>query len=353
VKLTTVQTLKMSWRGRLSSNFKEIRFVFNPQSQDSRGVFSFIHSNYQELKALNPLLPFVVRTSVADITPMVYARQASGPVEFEFSVANWDPSKIEKRFAELVKGAESPQQRDLLTFHDEDDRIAIKTFNNLKASGFFDAAKASQDFDDWIEKSELTKERRKLKLLFIEHFRERFQTLIDNEWKTLKREYNAELDSVSHKGEAEGLNNNQIADRVEDISTPLLSGDFKDHILNTATVQFRKQILDVPEIKAQIDKLNSLGQNLVAQAKTEPVYRKLRQHIEEAARIAKERNRGDYSAIKPPTDAEISERLNPSRDAIIDKLIRDEYERPDVVQDWKNIIDVNNPPQPGFWKIRI
>ncbi|KAL4171401.1 hypothetical protein KRP22_009496 [Phytophthora ramorum] len=51
----------MSWRAQISRSIQELRFVACDTSQSSAGLRTFFRKNYDELKMLNPLTPFVYR----------------------------------------------------------------------------------------------------------------------------------------------------------------------------------------------------------------------------------------------------------------------------------------------------
>jgi hypothetical protein len=49
----------MSWAARISTNLQEVKLIFNPVTHV--GTKQFIEANYQQIKQLNPRLPFMVR----------------------------------------------------------------------------------------------------------------------------------------------------------------------------------------------------------------------------------------------------------------------------------------------------
>ncbi|KAF8040537.1 hypothetical protein BT93_B2691 [Corymbia citriodora subsp. variegata] len=51
----------MAWRGQLSKNLRELRFLFCQSSPASSPARSFVEKNYKELKTLNPKLPILIR----------------------------------------------------------------------------------------------------------------------------------------------------------------------------------------------------------------------------------------------------------------------------------------------------
>lgn len=53
----------MSWKASLSRNLPVLRFFACPNSPSSNGVVSWYKNNYQVLKALNPTMPLLLRTT--------------------------------------------------------------------------------------------------------------------------------------------------------------------------------------------------------------------------------------------------------------------------------------------------
>ncbi|KAK8829138.1 NADH-ubiquinone oxidoreductase 11 kDa subunit [Blastocystis sp. ATCC 50177/Nand II] len=51
----------MAWRYKLGKNLQELRFLYCEKSVGSKGVRDFIEQQYNGLKAMNPILPIVVR----------------------------------------------------------------------------------------------------------------------------------------------------------------------------------------------------------------------------------------------------------------------------------------------------
>jgi len=53
----------MSWKAGLSRNLPLLRFFACPKSPSSNGVVSWYKSNYETIKALNPTMPLLLRTT--------------------------------------------------------------------------------------------------------------------------------------------------------------------------------------------------------------------------------------------------------------------------------------------------
>jgi len=53
----------MSWKAGLSRNLPILRFFACPESPSSKGLLSWYNKNYQVLKALNPMMPLLLRTT--------------------------------------------------------------------------------------------------------------------------------------------------------------------------------------------------------------------------------------------------------------------------------------------------
>ena len=51
----------MAWRYKLGKNLQELRFLYCENSMGSKGVRDFIQKQYNGLKAMNPILPIIVR----------------------------------------------------------------------------------------------------------------------------------------------------------------------------------------------------------------------------------------------------------------------------------------------------
>mmetsp|Transcript_45585 Transcript_45585/g.55860 ORF Transcript_45585/g.55860 Transcript_45585/m.55860 type:complete len:91 (+) Transcript_45585:76-348(+) len=73
----------MAWKG-LSSKVFEMRFVLCQQGTGSSGIRQFLIMNYNEMKALNPTLPILIR-ECNGITPKITLRKEFGN-ENEFYV---------------------------------------------------------------------------------------------------------------------------------------------------------------------------------------------------------------------------------------------------------------------------
>ncbi|CBK22735.2 subunit NDUFA2 [Blastocystis hominis] len=51
----------MAWRYKLGKCLQEVRFLYCESSAGSKGVRDFIEKQYYSLKAMNPILPIIVR----------------------------------------------------------------------------------------------------------------------------------------------------------------------------------------------------------------------------------------------------------------------------------------------------
>ncbi|EME32302.1 NADH dehydrogenase [ubiquinone] 1 alpha subcomplex subunit 2 [Galdieria sulphuraria] len=102
----------MSWRARLSHVFEELRIVYSTKHPESSGVRNFIAANYDELKLLNPGLPFYVRCCDG-IKPHVSTRMSNGFYETSL-VAGLDVQGIERTLQRLVQKGEEQTKRPLL-----------------------------------------------------------------------------------------------------------------------------------------------------------------------------------------------------------------------------------------------
>eukprot|EP01125_Pyxidicula_operculata_P021858 TRINITY_DN8706_c0_g1_i1.p1 TRINITY_DN8706_c0_g1~~TRINITY_DN8706_c0_g1_i1.p1 ORF type:complete len:134 (+),score=34.58 TRINITY_DN8706_c0_g1_i1:23-424(+) len=91
----------MSWLARLSTNMQEVRLVLCARSESSRGARLFIEKNYQQIKRLNPKLPFHVRHGI-DVSPRIIARYDYGG-EAHRELANLSEEEIKLQLKELVE----------------------------------------------------------------------------------------------------------------------------------------------------------------------------------------------------------------------------------------------------------
>ncbi|KAE9611113.1 putative ribosomal protein/NADH dehydrogenase [Lupinus albus] len=63
----------MAWRGHISKNIKELRFLLCQSSPASSSARAFVEKNYKELKTLNPKLPILIR-ECKGVEPQLWAR---------------------------------------------------------------------------------------------------------------------------------------------------------------------------------------------------------------------------------------------------------------------------------------
>eukprot|EP01122_Echinamoeba_exundans_P010629 TRINITY_DN4017_c0_g1_i2.p1 TRINITY_DN4017_c0_g1~~TRINITY_DN4017_c0_g1_i2.p1 ORF type:complete len:126 (-),score=32.39 TRINITY_DN4017_c0_g1_i2:188-565(-) len=90
----------MSWRARLSTNLRELRFLFSESAKHSEGTRRFVENNYSELKALNPKLPFLIRTGT-ETRPIVVARYDYG-AEKLFNLDDLSEQEVTEKVRELA-----------------------------------------------------------------------------------------------------------------------------------------------------------------------------------------------------------------------------------------------------------
>lgn len=91
----------MAWRGHLSRNLKELRFLFCQTSPASSETREFVHRNYKDLKTLNPKFPILIR-ECSGIEPQIWARYDMG-CERCVSLDGLKEAEINKKLEELVK----------------------------------------------------------------------------------------------------------------------------------------------------------------------------------------------------------------------------------------------------------
>lgn len=91
----------MAWRGHLSRNLKELRFLFCPTSPASSPTRIFVQKNYKDLKTLNPKLPLLIR-ECNGIEPQLWARYDMG-VERGIRLEGMTEQQIAKAIEDLVK----------------------------------------------------------------------------------------------------------------------------------------------------------------------------------------------------------------------------------------------------------
>ncbi|XP_072992294.1 NADH dehydrogenase [ubiquinone] 1 alpha subcomplex subunit 2 [Typha latifolia] len=94
----------MAWRGHLSRNLKELRFLYCQSSPGSTQTREFVHRNYKDLKTLNPKLPILIR-ECSGVEPQIWARYDIG-VERYVRLDGLTEAQISKKLEELVKAGE-------------------------------------------------------------------------------------------------------------------------------------------------------------------------------------------------------------------------------------------------------
>ncbi|KMZ74795.1 NADH dehydrogenase [ubiquinone] 1 alpha subcomplex subunit 2 [Zostera marina] len=108
----------MSWRGNLSRNLKELRFLFcqtSPTSAQTRHLSLFLYNfngfglfvlkNYKDLKTMNPKLPILIR-ECSGVDPQLWARYDMG-VERYVRLDGLTESEINKILEDLIKSGTS------------------------------------------------------------------------------------------------------------------------------------------------------------------------------------------------------------------------------------------------------
>ncbi|KAK2634698.1 hypothetical protein Ddye_029490 [Dipteronia dyeriana] len=90
----------MAWRGQLSRNIKELRFLLCQSSPSSSPTRAFIEKNYKTLKTSNPKLPILIRES-SGIEPQLWARYDMG-VEKGVRLEGLSEAQISKALEDLV-----------------------------------------------------------------------------------------------------------------------------------------------------------------------------------------------------------------------------------------------------------
>ncbi|CAL0306005.1 unnamed protein product [Lupinus luteus] len=91
----------MAWRGQISKNIKELRFLLCQSSPASSSARAFVEKNYTELKNLNPKLPILIRESKG-VEPQLWARYDLG-VEKGIKLEGLTEQQISKALEGLVK----------------------------------------------------------------------------------------------------------------------------------------------------------------------------------------------------------------------------------------------------------
>ncbi|KMZ62519.1 NADH dehydrogenase [ubiquinone] 1 alpha subcomplex subunit 2 [Zostera marina] len=95
----------MSWRGNLSRNLKELRFLFCQTSPTSAQTREFVLKNYKDLKTMNPKFPILIR-ECSGVDPQLWARYDMG-VERYVRLDGLTESEINKKLEDLVKSGTS------------------------------------------------------------------------------------------------------------------------------------------------------------------------------------------------------------------------------------------------------
>ncbi|QHN96624.1 NADH dehydrogenase [ubiquinone] 1 alpha subcomplex subunit [Arachis hypogaea] len=94
----------MAWRGNLSKNIRELRFLMCQSSPASSSARTFVEKNYKELKTLNPKLPILIR-ECSGAEPQLWARFDFG-VEKGIKLEGLSEAQISKALEDLVKAGE-------------------------------------------------------------------------------------------------------------------------------------------------------------------------------------------------------------------------------------------------------
>ncbi|RDX69747.1 NADH dehydrogenase [ubiquinone] 1 alpha subcomplex subunit 2, partial [Mucuna pruriens] len=89
----------MAWRGHLSKNIKELRFLMCQSSPASSSARAFVERNYKELKTLNPKLPILIR-ECSGVEPQLWARYDLG-VEKGIKLEGLSEAQIFKALEDL------------------------------------------------------------------------------------------------------------------------------------------------------------------------------------------------------------------------------------------------------------
>ncbi|KAJ6834749.1 NADH dehydrogenase [ubiquinone] 1 alpha subcomplex subunit 2 [Iris pallida] len=95
----------MAWRGQLSGNLKELRFLFCQTSPASTATREFLQKMYIDLKTLNPNLPILIR-ECRGTQPQLWARYDMG-VERCVRLNDLTETQIIKKLEELAKEGEA------------------------------------------------------------------------------------------------------------------------------------------------------------------------------------------------------------------------------------------------------
>ncbi|XP_077250125.1 NADH-ubiquinone oxidoreductase B8 subunit [Tasmannia lanceolata] len=91
----------MAWRGHLSRNLKELRFLYCQTSPASAQTREYVHRNYKELKTMNPTFPILIR-ECSGVEPQLWARYDMGAERY-VRLDGLTEAQISKKLEELVK----------------------------------------------------------------------------------------------------------------------------------------------------------------------------------------------------------------------------------------------------------
>ncbi|XP_077212363.1 NADH dehydrogenase [ubiquinone] 1 alpha subcomplex subunit 2-like [Tasmannia lanceolata] len=91
----------MAWRGHVSRNLKELRFLYCQTSPASAPTREYVHRNYKELKTMNPTFPILIR-ECSGVEPQLWARYDTC-VERYVRLDGLNEAQINKKLEELVK----------------------------------------------------------------------------------------------------------------------------------------------------------------------------------------------------------------------------------------------------------
>eukprot|EP00211_Chloroparvula_japonica_P012499 CAMPEP_0119133008 /NCGR_PEP_ID=MMETSP1310-20130426/12781_1 /TAXON_ID=464262 /ORGANISM="Genus nov. species nov., Strain RCC2339" /LENGTH=143 /DNA_ID=CAMNT_0007123677 /DNA_START=72 /DNA_END=503 /DNA_ORIENTATION=+ len=107
-----------SWKGRISMNMRELRFLFTNETAGSQGIRNFINNNYSELKLLNPRFPFLVRDG-DNVESSILASYDFGK-EYRIVVENRTEEDVERALKKLTLLGEEQEKDPGYTMTDLD-----------------------------------------------------------------------------------------------------------------------------------------------------------------------------------------------------------------------------------------
>ncbi|XP_078447119.1 NADH-ubiquinone oxidoreductase B8 subunit [Wolffia australiana] len=96
----------MAWRGQITRNLKELRFLFCQTSPGSAATREFVKNHYKDLKTINPKFPFLIR-ECSGVEPQLWARYDMG-VERCVRLEGLTEAQIEGKLEDLVKAPAPP-----------------------------------------------------------------------------------------------------------------------------------------------------------------------------------------------------------------------------------------------------